>query len=73
MNFLLLFGATIVMILIATVFIGIKILFSSSAKFPQHRIGHNREMRKREIYCPRTMDKIERSACVNCSAFQNRS
>jgi hypothetical protein len=56
--------------LISTVFLGIRILFSPAAKFPQHRIGHNKEMRKKEIYCPRTLDKLERKNCAGCSYFQ---
>ncbi|MEA3446591.1 MAG: hypothetical protein U9R19_17890 [Bacteroidota bacterium] len=35
------------------------ILFKKNGSFPEHRIGHNKEMRKRKIYCVNTQEKIE--------------
>ncbi len=47
--------------LLALAFSGlaIKLLLNKNAKFPEHRIGHNKEMRKRKIYCINTQDRME--------------
>ncbi len=52
-------------LLISIVFIGIamfgfavKIIFSKKSEFPETRIGHNKELRKRKIYCIKTEQKI---------------
>jgi len=49
----------------------VQILFSKRKSFPDYRIGHNKEMRKRNIYCPKTMQKridkgIDRDGCGGC-------
>ena len=36
----------------------IKIMFSKKSEFPETRIGHNKELRKRKIYCIKTEQKI---------------
>lgn len=38
--------------------LGIQLFFSKKKHFPETRIGHNREMKKRKIPCPQTQDKI---------------
>ena len=47
--------------LLALAFSGlaIKLLLNRNAKFPEHRVGHNKEMRKRKIYCVNTQDRME--------------
>jgi len=71
------------LLLISVVFLGIaffgfavKIIFSKKAEFPETRIGHNKELRKRKIYCVKTEQKIidknikklnnQGSACSSC-------
>ncbi|MCF8231339.1 MAG: hypothetical protein K9J27_04050 [Bacteroidales bacterium] len=56
------------LILIAVLALGFRIFFVKNGKFPETEIGHNREMIKRGIHCPRTMDIVERKACNSCSA-----
>ncbi len=51
---------TIVLIAIVFTLFSIKILIKKNGKFPKSRIGGNREMSKRGIYCATTQDKIER-------------
>lgn len=63
-----LFLVAAVLMMIALLALGFRLFFIKNGKFPETEIGHNREMRKRGIYCPRTMDKIERKACNTCSA-----
>lgn len=48
--------------LIALAFIGfgIQVFFSKKKKFPDTKIGHNKEMKKRKIFCPQTADKLAR-------------
>jgi len=38
--------------------LGVQVFFSKRKKFPSTKIGHNKEMKKRKIYCPQTQDKI---------------
>lgn len=38
--------------------LSIQILFKKSHKFPDFHVGHNKEMKKRGIYCAQTQDKI---------------
>jgi len=47
--------------LLALAFSGlaIKLLVKRNGSFPEHRVGHNREMRKKKIYCVNTQDKME--------------
>jgi len=62
------FLLTLVLVLIAVILMGIKVLFFKNAKFPETQIGHNKVLRKRKIYCPKTLDAIERKKCGSCSA-----
>ncbi len=46
----------------------VQILFSKRKSFPDYRIGHNKEMRKRNIYCPKTEQKrIDMGKEIYCS------
>lgn len=71
-------------LLISIVFLGIaffgfavKIMFSKSGQFPETRVGHNKALRKKKIYCIKTEQKIldkqikkirqdEGPACSSC-------
>lgn len=66
-----LIGIAAFLILIAVLALGFRIFFVKNGKFPETEIGHNREMLKRGIHCPRTMDTIERKACQSCSASKS--
>lgn len=48
-------------IAIAFLGLGIKIFFSKEGKFPETHVGHNKEMRKRKIYCIKTQDRMEQN------------
>ncbi len=47
-----------VLIAIAGLGLGVQVFFSKKKKFPETLIGHNKEMIKRKIHCPKTSDKI---------------
>jgi len=49
---------TIFLIGIAFVGFGVQVFFSKKKKFPDTKIGHNKEMKDRQIYCPQTSHKI---------------
>jgi len=51
---------TIGLIAIVFALFSIKVLIKKNGKFPKSRIGGNREMSKRGIYCATTQDKIDR-------------
>ncbi len=38
--------------------LGVQTFFSSKRKFPNTHIGHNKNMRKRGIYCSQTQQKM---------------
>lgn len=59
---------SVVMVLIAVSILGFKLLFIKNGKFPETEIGHNKEMRKRGIYCAKTMDMVERRSCASCGS-----
>lgn len=72
MNFLLLLGVVAIILAIALMLMGVRILFHKSHKFPETSTGHNKEMRKRGISCPRHEEmkqwgnKKKPSACATC-------
>lgn len=37
--------------------LGVQTFFSKKKRFPETKIGHNKEMRKRKIYCFKTQQK----------------
>jgi hypothetical protein len=71
-QFLLLFALVLALVAIAFIGMGVKILFHKSKKFPETSAGHNKELRKRGITCPRHeeikcwKDKENKSGCVTC-------
>lgn len=50
---------SIVLVGIAFLFFGIRILLSKHGYFSASSVGDSREMRRRKIYCPQIMQKIE--------------
>jgi hypothetical protein len=66
-------------VLMGFAFLGfaVKIMFSKSGEFPETRVGHNKALRKKKIYCIKTEQKIidkqikkmkrnEDPACSSC-------
>lgn|GEM_PF-150179 len=47
---------SLLLVAIAIVFLGIRILLKSNGKFPDTHVGHNREMQKRGIKCAQETD-----------------
>ncbi len=50
----------VVLVIVALCFLGLGVqtFFSKKKKFPDYEVGHNKEMRKRGIYCMRTQQMI---------------
>lgn len=53
------------LLLISIVFLGVafagfavKMIFVKSGQFPETRVGHNKALRKKKIYCIKTEQKI---------------
>jgi hypothetical protein len=59
MEFLSVFLLTAGFVALIMIFLGTKMLLKKGGSFPQTRIGHNKVMRSKKIYCPRTMDRME--------------
>lgn len=66
MNFLLLLAVVVIVLAIALILMGVRILFHKSHKFPETSAGHNKEMRKRGITCPRHEE-------IKCWSKKNQS
>lgn len=49
---------TIFLLALAVFILAIKIIFVKNGKFPETGVGHNKEMRKRKIYCYKTQQSI---------------
>jgi flagellar basal body-associated protein FliL len=58
-TFLLILLVTVVLVAICFVAIGVQVFFSKKKKFPDTEIGHNAEMRKRNIKCAKC-EELER-------------
>ena len=56
--FLTLFILSVALVAIALLGLGIQILFSKKKSFPETRVGHNKEMRNRKIYCIKTQQVV---------------
>ena len=54
-----LIGITIILLTLAFAGLALQTIFKKNGTFPEHRVGHNREMRKRKVYCVKTQDKME--------------
>ena len=65
------FLAVLVFVGISVMIMGFRLFFVSGGKFPDSRIGHNKTLRKKGIYCPQTLDKIEQKSCVGCAFAEN--
>ena len=59
MGFVYLFVLTVGLVALIMLFLGTKILLKKNGTFPQTRIGHNKAMRGKKIFCPRTMHRME--------------
>ena len=67
MVFTLLFTVAIVGVCVLA--LGVKILFHPSHKFPETSAGHNPNMRKLGIMCPKVEDaKLHGTSCSTCYA-----
>lgn len=47
---------SLIFLLLAIVFLGIRIFFTRKGRFPETHVGHNPEMRKRGIGCAQKTD-----------------
>jgi len=65
------FFITVIILALAFLGLGIQTFFSKKKSFPQTRISKNKEMRKRNIYCAESeqkmIDKDIKSSCKNCN------
>jgi len=72
MEYLVLLGVVITLMALVFALLGIKVLFHKSHKFPETSAGHNKEMRKRGVNCPRHEEikawskKGKKTACASC-------
>ena len=75
--FLQLLLISVVLLGIAFAGFAIKLIFIKSGEFPETRVGHNKALRKKKIYCIKTEQKVidnkikkmnqsEGSACSSC-------
>ncbi len=53
-----LLAVTIPILALAFAGFAIKILFKKNGQFPETRVGHNKNLRKKKIYCIKTEQKI---------------
>lgn len=63
-QFLLYFLITAGMVVLALAGLGIKLLLSRKASFPEIHIGHNKEMHKRGIRCAKNEKSLP--GCTSC-------
>ena len=63
------FIITSILLLLSVLILGFNIFFNKKGKFPATQIGHNKAMRKKGIYCPRTLDTLDRKASNACDYF----
>jgi hypothetical protein len=54
--FLKLLIISVIILILAMVFLGVRILIKKNGIFPETHAGHNREMQKRGITCSRNTD-----------------
>lgn len=60
---------TAIVIAVCFIVIGLKIFFHPSHKFPETSAGHNPNMRKLGIMCPKVEDaKLHGGTCPTCYA-----
>lgn len=56
--FLTIFIFSLILISFALIGLGFRIFFSKKKEFPETRIGHNKTLRKKKIYCIKTEQVI---------------
>ena len=56
--FLTIFILSIILVGIALIGLGIQTFFSKRKAFPETRVGHNKTLRKRNIYCMKTQQVV---------------
>lgn len=66
------FFLSIVLLSLAMIFLALKIILKKNGKFPEYRVGHNKNMHKIGITCVkheelRNHKKIKDSECRGCS------
>ena len=49
---------SIFLVAIAMFGLAIQIMFSKKKKLPEYKVGHNKKMREKKIYCIKTQQKI---------------
>ncbi|NOZ34870.1 MAG: hypothetical protein GXO80_06190 [Chlorobi bacterium] len=52
--FLTVFIFSLILISIALIGLGVQTFFSKKKEFPETRVGHNKKLRKKKIYCIKT-------------------
>ena len=66
------FILSVAILAIGLLLMSIQILIGRRKNFPDYRIGHNPELRKRKIYCPKTEQRIidglasDSDSCSSC-------
>ena len=50
----------LILVALAFLFFAITILFKKNGRFPETHIGRNKNMKKMDIHCARTTDRIQR-------------
>ncbi len=66
------FILSMVILGIGLLLMSVQIIFGRRKSFPDYRIGHNSELRKRNIYCAKTEQRIidgqssEGDSCSSC-------
>ena len=68
-TFLLIFVVTVLLVAICFMAIGTQVFFGKRKKFPETEIGHNAEMRKRNIKCAKCeeLEKCALKDAVDCN------
>jgi hypothetical protein len=56
--FLTIFLLTLILTGIALIGLGVQTFFSKKKAFPETRVGHNKTMRKKKIYCVKTQQAV---------------
>ncbi len=56
--FFTIFLLTITIVAISLLALGVQTFFSKKKKFPETRVGHNRNLRKKKIYCMKTQQVV---------------
>ncbi len=74
-TFFLIMLATVVLVAICFVAIGLQVFFSKKKKFPETEIGRNAEMRKRNIRCAKCeeLEKCALKDIAECNADCRKS